>query len=294
MQEVLSSKITKEGARLRYDIGGSSTILDWLRKYDNLIQDKVLTQPNQLWVADITYVKSNNTVYFLYLITDAYSQKIVGWNLSLDLKAASAKAALEMAIKDNKNKLAGLVHHSDRGVQYCSANYVRVLEKNGVSISMTKPASLQENAIVERVNGISKNEWLYDLDVKTLKEASRKTKQVVGIYNEYRPHNTLKNQTPSQIHDLGFKMHKAERVIGKSYRHKKRVAKMDDSLKSENAIGQTIIPQAVAPQQSYPPLGRCKAKLVKLNGVETKKCQLESGRDILLFARNQNRKLNSR
>jgi transposase InsO family protein len=209
----------------------------WLRKYDNLIKDKVITQPNQLWVADITYVKSNSTVYFLYLITDAYSQKIVGWNLSLDLKAASAEVALETAINDNKSKLEGLIHHSDRGVQYCCADYVKMLDKNSIAISMTKPASPQENAIAERVNGILKDEWLYDLDVETVKEGRKKTKEVIGIYNDYRPHNTLKNQTPNQIHDLGFLRHKAERIIGKTYRYKKRAIKNDGSLKSDNAIG---------------------------------------------------------
>lgn len=237
----------------------------WLRKYDNLIEDKVITQPNQVWVADITYVKSNGTVYFLYLITDAYSQKIVGWSLSLDLKAASAERALALAINDNENTFESLIHHSDRGVQYCSSAYVEILEKNNIAISMTKPASPQENAIAERINGILKDEWLYDLDVRTLKEACKKAKEVVGIYNDYRPHNTLKNQTPNQIHDLGFLRHKAERVIGKTYRYRKRAIKNDDSSKSDNAIGQTIIPQAVAPQQSCHPLDRCRTKLKNLN-----------------------------
>lgn len=236
----------------------------WLHKYDNLIQDKILTKPNELWVADITYVKTNGTVYFLYLITDAYSQKIVGWHLSLDLKACSAERALEMATHNNKNKVEGLIHHSDRGVQYCSAVYVEILEKNKIAISMTKPASPQENAIAERVNGILKDEWLYDLDAKSLKEARKKTKEIIGIYNEYRPHNTLKNRTPCEIHDLGFIRHKSERVIGKTYQYRKRAIKNDDSLKSENAIGQTIIPQVVAPQQSCPPLDRCKTKLKNL------------------------------
>lgn len=239
----------------------------WLRKYNNLIQDKILTAPNQLWVADITYIKSNDTVYFLYLLTDAYSQKIVGWHLSLDLKAASAEAALEMAIDDNKSRLEGLIHHSDRGVQYCSAAYVHILETNHIAISMTKPASPQENAIAERINGILKEEWLYDLDVKSLKNARKKVNEVIGIYNEYRPHNSLKNQTPKRIHDLGFLRHKAERVIGQTYCYKKRAATDDDPSKSNNAIGQTIIPQTVAPQQCCPPLSRCNSKLETTNNV---------------------------
>lgn len=239
----------------------------WLRKYDNLIQDKVLTGPNQLWVADITYIKSNGIVYYLYLITDAYSQKIVGWHLSLDLKATSAEAALEMAISTNRCRLEGLIHHSDRGVQYCSAAYVKMLAKNSIAISMTKPASPQENAIAERINGILKDEWLYDLDVKNLKNARKKVNEVIGIYNDYRPHNSLKNQTPNRIHHLGFLRHMAERVIGQTYCHKKRAATNDDPSNNDNAIGQTIIPQAVAPQQSCPPLSRCTSKLETTNNV---------------------------
>jgi transposase InsO family protein len=235
----------------------------WLRKYDNLIQDKILTKPNQLWVADITYVKSNGIVYFLYLITDAYSQKIVGWHLCLDLKAISAETALEMAIDANKNNLDNLVHHSDRGVQYCSAVYVEILEKNNIVISMTKPASPQENAIAERVNGILKDEWLYDLDVKNLVSAYKNIKKIIGIYNGYRPHNSLNNHTPNQIHNLGFLRHKTERVIDKTYSYRKRVVKNDDSINSNNAIGQTFIPQAVDPQQSCPPLNRCAVKVEK-------------------------------
>lgn len=239
----------------------------WLRKYNNLIQDKILTAPNQLWVADITYIKSNDTVYFLYLLTDAYSQKIVGWHLSLDLKAVSAEAALKMAIHDNKSRLEGLIHHSDRGVQYCSATYVHILETNHIAISMTKPASPQENAIAERINGILKDEWLYDLDVQNLKNARKKVNEVIGIYNDFRPHNSLKNQTPNRIHHLGFLRHKAERVIGQTYCHKKRAATNDDPSNNDNAIGQTIIPQTVAPQQSCLPLSRCTSKLATANNM---------------------------
>lgn len=236
----------------------------WLHKYDNLIEDKKLTGPNQLWVSDITYIKSQTGVCYLYLITDAYSQKIVGWHISEDLKAKSAVMALRSALKANKGRLDNLIHHSDRGVQYCSGEYVKLLERNGVRISMTNPGSPQENAIAERLNGILKEEWLYDANLENVKAGKKKLKQIVSLYNSFRPHNSLANKTPDDIHDLGFSRHEAVRVIGQSYTYKKRAASSDRPFESNNAHGQTTIPRAVAPQQSCLPLGRCSTKEVKI------------------------------
>jgi len=237
----------------------------WLHKYDNLIDGKELTGANQLWVSDITYINNPKDVYYLYLITDAYSQKIVGWHISEDLKAKSAVMALKSALKANEGRLDNLIHHSDRGVQYCSEEYVKILKRNEVRISMTKPGSPQENAIAERLNGILKEEWLYDANFKSLKEGRKKLKQITWIYNDLRLHNSLGIKTPNQIHDLGFLRHKAVRVIGQSYSHKKRTASSDRPLESNNAYGQSTIPQAVAPQQSCLPLGRCTAKEMKID-----------------------------
>ncbi|WP_164675154.1 DDE-type integrase/transposase/recombinase [Anditalea andensis] len=137
----------------------------WLRKHKNLVNNMVVSRPNQLWVSDITYVQFNGTVYYLYLITDAYSQKIVGWNVSNDLKAESALIALKMAVSSNKNLPPySLVPHSDRDFQYCNYDYTGLPEQNMVWISMTKPASPHEKAIAERINGILKEEWLIDLE----------------------------------------------------------------------------------------------------------------------------------
>jgi transposase InsO family protein len=209
----------------------------WLRKYDNLIQNKELTASNQVWVSDITYVKDQNgDAYFLYLITDAYSQKIVGWHLSINLKAFSAVKALKMAVKINKERLDGLIHHSDRGVQYCSAEYTELLKKHNIEISMASPGSPQENAIAERINGILKEEWIYDMKLGSLKNGRRQVKQVITIYNTLRPHNTLKNRTPEQIHSLGFKRHKAVRVIGKTYSYRKRATSKGRPSESHYAI----------------------------------------------------------
>lgn len=194
----------------------------WLRKYDNLIVDKSITAPNQLWVSDITYVKiSDDNALYLYLITDGYSQKIVGWSLSDDLKADSAVVALKMAIKNNKGKFLNLIHHSDRGVQYCSHKYVEILKNENVRISMTSPGSPQENAIAERLNGILKEEWLNDLNLKSLSSGRKKLNEIVKIYNTYRPHQSLNYDTPENIHDKGFSRNVTERVIGKMYEYEK-------------------------------------------------------------------------
>jgi len=212
----------------------------WLRKYKNLIENLVIIRPNQLWVSDITYVKINGVVYYLYLITDAYSQKIVGFHICQNLKAVSAVKALKMALKDNPGKKGfGLIHHSDRGIQYCSDEYTTILKKAEILISMTKPASPQENAIAERVNGILKEEWLYDLQLSENEYPNRKLKKIINIYNQIRPHNSLGNLTPYQIHNMGFKRHKSERVIGKTYRYKKKAAlkKKQLNYSNSNAIG---------------------------------------------------------
>lgn len=153
----------------------------WLHKYDNLVREMELTGPNQLWTADITYVKSKGKAYYLYLITDAYSQKIVGWHLSEDLKAGSAVAALKMALKANKGRIDKLVHHSDRGVQYCSEEYVKLLDRAEISISMTNPGSPQENAIAERINGILKEEWLYDTTFENLGRGQATIKKTIAV-----------------------------------------------------------------------------------------------------------------
>jgi putative transposase len=210
----------------------------WLRKYQNLIQNMVVSRPNQLWVSDITYVELNGGVYYLYLITDAYSQKIVGWNVSMDLKAESALNALKMALRSHKNiPPYSLVHHSDRGVQYCSYDYTGLLENNKVWISMTAPASPHENAIAERVNGILKDEWLVDLENHENINVRKCIGGIIKIYNEMRPHNGLGNITPNQVHDEGFLRHDTERVIGKKYNWKKKAEPVKARPVNSNAIG---------------------------------------------------------
>src|SRR5690554_390761 len=208
----------------------------WLKKYKNLIENLTVTRPNQVWVSDITYLIYEENTWFLYLITDVYSQKIVGWFLSKSLKVISANKALNQAIKANEIEANSLIHHSDRGVQYCSNEYVNILNSKQILISMTKPASPQENAIAERINGILKEEWLYDLNLNVKKDIEQQIKEIISIYNTKRPHNTLNGLTPIQVHEQGFLRHKTERIIGKTYKYKK-VEPKTNSRSEERRVG---------------------------------------------------------
>jgi len=172
----------------------------WLHKYPNLIKDFIPTGPNQLWVSDITYIKTTEEVLYLFLITDAYSKKIMGWKLSDTLKAENAVLALQNALKQLPDGENTLIHHSDRGVQYCSISYVKLLEKNEISISMTQDGNPLDNAIAERVNGILKDEWLNLIELKTRHSARIYIGKIIDIYNSHRPHLSLGMKTPNHIH----------------------------------------------------------------------------------------------
>jgi len=172
----------------------------WLRKYPNLIRHFEPVRPNQLWVSDITYLETTEGYLYLFLITDAYSKKIIGYQLADNLEADHAVEALKMALKGMKQDCSDLIHHSDRGVQYCSDKYVKELNKRNITLSMTENGDPLENAIAERVNGILKDEWLYDLG-KVDKGSMRKVvAQIIHIYNEERPHLSLDMLTPNVAH----------------------------------------------------------------------------------------------
>ena len=160
----------------------------WLRKYDNLIKDFIPTAPGQLWVSDITYIEIKEGFAYLSLITDAYSRKIVGWSLGETLEAKYSISALKMALKQRKEN-TNLYHHSDRGIQYCSDGYVKLLRKHDIKISMTENGDPLENAIAERVNGILKGEWLNDLKLKSKEQAENQIKKIIYTYNHFRPHS---------------------------------------------------------------------------------------------------------
>lgn len=176
-------------------------------KWKNLIKSLVLTSANQLWVADITYIAlSNGDVCYLHLITDAYSHKVVGWALADTLKAAVSMQALQMAIDlavemSGRECLTKLIHHSDRGVQYCCDAYVAMLKSHGITISMTEDHKPTDNAIAERVNGILKTEGIYPRkQLPSLEEAQEFISRFILFYNSRRPHMSIGYKTPAEAH----------------------------------------------------------------------------------------------
>lgn len=171
----------------------------WLKVYKNAFRKQRLTAPNQAWVSDITYLRVNNGFVYLSLITDAYSRKITGWSLSDSLSIEGAISALKMAIKQCPDT-NGIIHHSDRGIQYCSNAYTDLLKKNKMTISMTEENHCYENGMAERVNGILKEEFMLDTDFADKAIALKAVKEAIESYNNRRPHWSLKLYTPQQVH----------------------------------------------------------------------------------------------
>lgn len=172
----------------------------WLHKYPNLIVGFEPEKAHRLWVSDITYIWTNEGFCFLSLVTDGYSRKIIGWELGASLEAKHSVKALKMAIRQLPRGTRDVFHHSDRGVQYCCAKYVEILEKNHFQISMTQNGDPRENAKAERVNGILKGEWINDLKFNTIEEARVAIGRIIRIYNQFRPHSSLEYKTPCFAH----------------------------------------------------------------------------------------------
>jgi transposase InsO family protein len=176
----------------------------WMKKYDNLIKEWTPTQSNQLWVSDITYLQLEDKDAFLSLVTDAWSRKVVGFHVSESLKAEGCILALEMALAGYRNT-EGLIHHSDRGVQYCCRDYVDILKENKVKISMTQSGDPRDNAIAERVNGILKTELLAPVFVD-LEAARSGVEKAINIYNYLRPHSSISMLPPALVHGRELKV----------------------------------------------------------------------------------------
>ena len=170
-------------------------------KYKNLVKDLKITKPNQVWVSDITYIRLTHGFCYLALITDAYSRKIVGYDVSDTLELAGCLRAFKRAQR-HARPAPGLIHHSDRGSQYCSNEYVSLLHKYKVQISMTEERHCYENAMAERVNGILKDEFYLDQNFAKLELASGACENAIKIYNTKRLHISLGYKTPNEV----FKM----------------------------------------------------------------------------------------
>ncbi len=192
----------------------------WMHKYPNLIIGMVVSAPDRLWVSDITYITLKEDFAYLSLVTDAYSRLITGYHLGKTLHAEGCVKALKMAIKRLPED-SSVIHHSDRGSQYCSYEYVEILKSNHVSISMTQNSDPRENAIAERVNGIIKQELLsgsYD----NFTQAATAIKGAINIYNNERRHSSIDMLTPQEAHSMAGELKRH----WKNYYHKKEEVTM--------------------------------------------------------------------
>lgn len=170
--------------------------------YPNIIKELSLSHAHQLWVSDITYLQAGyRKYYFLSLVTDAYSRKIVGYHVHETLHTSGPFKALQMALQQlSRERKGDLIHHSDRGCQYCSLLYTNKLQSEGIRISMTETGDPRDNAIAERVNGILKEEWLNQVEFTGLRQARQVVCKVVELYNTKRKHSSIAMLTPEQAH----------------------------------------------------------------------------------------------
>jgi putative transposase len=168
-------------------------------KYNNIIKDLKINRPNQVWASDITYIRTINGFCYLALITDMYSRKIVGFDLSDSLELKGCVRALNKAIYNAKS-IKQLIHHSDRGIQYCSNIYTQILKRKKIEISMTEENHCYENALAERVNGILKDEFYLDQTFTSVVHAKKATKNAIKLYNNKRLHLSLDYKTPNYVH----------------------------------------------------------------------------------------------
>lgn len=183
------------------------------RKHQNQVLDLQIQRPEQVWVSDITYIGKRENPCYLSLITDAYSKKIMGFNVADNLNTKSSLIALKNAIKQRKNKELSLIHHSDRGLQYCANEYQNILNKNNIKCSMTQNSDPYENAVAERINGILKQEFNIDKFNKQLPITKILVKNAIDIYNAKRPHYSNYMLTPNQ-------MHEQNKIIMRTYKRK--------------------------------------------------------------------------
>jgi putative transposase len=170
------------------------------RKHRNLILNLPINRAEQVWVSDITYIGKREKPCYLSLITDAYSKKIMGYYVADNLNAQSSVMALRMAIKGRKDESMPLIHHSDRGLQYCADQYQELLHQNGILCSMTNNGDPYENAVAERINGILKQEFIIGTYHKDLKIMKKIVQESIDIYNNHRPHYSNHMLTPQQMH----------------------------------------------------------------------------------------------
>lgn len=185
------------------------------RKHRNLIIGLEINRPEQVWVSDITYIGKRERPCYLSLVTDGYSKKIMGYYVADNLTMESSLMALEMAVKGRKDKELPLMHHSDRGLQYCADGYQRMLDRNNIKCSMTNNGDPYENAVAERINGILKQEFMIDTYHRDLATMKMIVKEAIEIYNNQRPHYSNYMLTPTS-------MHQQDTIVMRTYKTKKQ------------------------------------------------------------------------
>lgn len=172
----------------------------WLKKYPNLIQALVVDRPEQLWVSDITYIKAKEGNLYLSMVTDAYSRKIMGYSIADNMEANTVAMSLKMALKQRRYPSHALIHHSDRGLQYCSRHYVSVAAQGNITMSMTQNGDPYENALAERMNRTIKEEFGLNTIITSKENTIKLVNDAIRIYNQSRPHLSLKMKTPNFVH----------------------------------------------------------------------------------------------
>lgn len=187
----------------------------WLRKYPNLIKNWHPSKSNELWVSDITYLPMRNGFLYLSLITDSYSHRVMGYAVANNLEAINTTNALEMALATLTEAPSCLIHHSDRGIQYCSSDYVALLNQHNIQISMSENGDPLENAVAERINGILKHEYIAHYQLVDLEHTQELIADIINRYNKLRPHESINMMTPDDAHSK-------EGVIAKTWSRKRK------------------------------------------------------------------------
>ena len=180
-----------------------------MRTYPNLIKEIVPSRPDEIWVTDITYLHVEGRHMYVFLVTDMYSRMVVGWKVADNMRDDNAIEALKMALRgmNPQYKEMPVIHHSDRGSQYCSLDYVKLMKKHSMEISMTEGGNPRENSVAERVNGIIKNEYLYPLQV-SISGLHMRVHRAIHAYNADRPHLSLNMHTPEYVYRTGILTHR--------------------------------------------------------------------------------------
>lgn len=174
----------------------------WMRKWPNIIKNMPVTEPDQVWVSDITYIKTEHENCYLNMITDAYSRKIVGYAMDNTMQTESMIKALEMATRQKVNPGIQTIHHSDRGLQYCSKEYAELTAQNNIKLSMTENSDPYENALAERMNRTIKEEFGMNGKVKNKEQLEQLLKESINLYNQNRPHLALNMKTPEEVYKI--------------------------------------------------------------------------------------------